>query len=183
MKINESQIIVFDADVIIHFHVGGQILQLAKIFPKNKKIVLDIVANELRKHKAMRPLIDKVFEYKIFEEVESPTQIEFVKEYAHLTSSLIGRGKGESACMAYCKLNKDIIASSNLRDIANYCKLHSIGYLTTMDFVFEAYTSKLWSKDDCNQFIKTVINNNSKLPFNNFEAYLKHIEAERKSDN
>jgi hypothetical protein len=45
------------------------------------------------------------------------------------------KGDGESACIAYVRYSNDIIGSSNLSDVKNYCNLHSIDLLTTMDFV------------------------------------------------
>ncbi len=40
-----------------------------------------------------------------------------MKEYFLLQRTL---GKGESACMMYCKDNQDVLESSNLRDIKDY---------------------------------------------------------------
>jgi hypothetical protein len=37
------------------------------------------------------------------------------------------KGDGEAACMAIVRFSKDILASSNLKDIANYCKMHHFG--------------------------------------------------------
>lgn len=52
-------------------------------------------------------------------------------------------GKGESACMAYCKFNHNVIGGSNLRDILNYYKENDIKYLTTLGFLAEAYCKKM----------------------------------------
>ena len=41
-------------------------------------------------------------------------------EYARLRNTLL-LGKGESACMVHCRDNKDVLGSSNLRDIRDYC--------------------------------------------------------------
>ena len=48
-------------------------------------------------------------------------------------------GKVESACLVYCRLNNDVVASSNLKDILGYCLEFNIDHLTTMDFLAEAY--------------------------------------------
>lgn len=55
---------------------------------------------------------------------------ESVREYALLLRTL---GKGESACMVYCRDNRDVLGSSNLRDIKEYCARNGITYLTTLD--------------------------------------------------
>lgn len=47
-------------------------------------------------------------------------------------------GLGESASMAYCRYRNNVLASSNLRDITNYCEKNDISYFTTMDFLYQA---------------------------------------------
>ena len=58
-----------------------------------------------------------------------------MKEYALLLRTL---GKGESVCMIYCFDNQDVLGSSNLRDIKDYCESHQITYLTTLNFLYYA---------------------------------------------
>jgi hypothetical protein len=73
-------------------------------------------------------------------------------------------GYGESLSMVYCKFHHDVIASSNIKDITDYCKENDIEYITTMDFIWEAYTSKLMTEEECNTFLRLVIERDSKLP-------------------
>lgn len=73
-------------------------------------------------------------------------------------------GDGESACMAYCRYTANIIGSSNLNDIKNYCTEHKITYLTTLDFLYYAWCRNLLTEDDCATFIKDVVSKGSKLP-------------------
>ena len=73
-------------------------------------------------------------------------------------------GKGESACMVYCKEHNDILGSSNIKDIHLYCKDNGITYLTTLDFLYYAYTNKVMTQEECNQFMSDVKNRGSKLP-------------------
>lgn len=54
-----------------------------------------------------------------------------MKEFFLLQRTL---GKGESACMIYCRDNRDVLGSSNLKDIKEYCSKNNITYLTTLDF-------------------------------------------------
>lgn len=74
-------------------------------------------------------------------------------------------GYGESLSLVYCKFNNDVIASSNIKDITKYCDENNIQYITTMDFIWQAYITKLMSEDECNTFLRKVINRNSKLPY------------------
>jgi hypothetical protein len=82
-------------------------------------------------------------------------------------------GKGESACMAYCKFNKGILASSNLKDIAKYCEDNGITYLTTMVFLTEALKANQMTEKECNGFIRNVKTAGSKLPVDTIAEYLK----------
>ena len=83
------------------------------------------------------------------------------KEYALLLRTF---GKGESAGMAYCKFNHDVLGSSNLRDIKEYCQNNGITYLTTLDFLYYALKRNKLTEQECNQFIKEVRSKGSKLP-------------------
>ena len=91
-----------------------------------------------------------------------------MKEYALLLRTL---GKGESACMIYCFDNKDVLGSSNLKDIKEYCESHQITYLTTLDFLYYAYIRKIMTKQECDAFIQQVISEGSKLPIVDISKY------------
>ncbi|MDP3916524.1 MAG: hypothetical protein Q8R96_22595 [Bacteroidota bacterium] len=80
-------------------------------------------------------------------------------------------GKGESACMAYCRFNNDVIGSSNLRDILNYCREFGIEYLTTLDFLAEAYQRKILTEAECDHFIY-LADTKGKIPFRSITAYI-----------
>jgi predicted nucleic acid-binding protein len=97
--------------------------------------------------------------------------VEVEKEYLHI-KKWQSKGNGESACMAVAKYNTNaIIASSDLKDISHYCKMHKLNYLTTMDFLCAAKEKNIFSADDCNKFIKTVIEKGSALPVSKIEDY------------
>ena len=162
--------IVLDADVIIHFIKGNQFSTLLEIFPEYNYIVLDVVYNEL--NQSRRSLINK------FESlIKKITIVKFtptgnsIKEYACLTKE---KGKGESACMIYCKDNKDVLGSSNLKDIADFCKENDITYLTTLDFLYYAFAKGKMTQEECNKFIQDVKAKGSILPdeVNNIETYV-----------
>ena len=150
--------IVLDADVIIHFSKGSLLSLLPQIFPEYDYIVLDKVYNELASVKSQ---LDNQIQFfgNIKKEVFEPT-IEIMREYAQLKKTF---GDGESACMAYCRYTANIIGSSNLKDIKNYCTEHKITYLTTLDFLYYAWYRKLLTEDDCKTFINDVVSKGSRL--------------------
>lgn len=171
-SIDKNKALVFDADVIIHFISGDRLLDLFKIFP-NKCLILDKVYMEITKRVQTKITIDNQIKLGFIDIVKFPSNLIIIKEYAHLRSALMNKGEGESACLAYCKHTKDVIASSNLKDIGVYCNLHSIDYLTTMDFIGHAFFNQLWTIQDCDEFIGRVLANNHKLPFSSFAEYAK----------
>lgn len=149
MATKTETLILLDADVFSHFISGGQFALLPSIF-KNRKVILDIVATELRASRKFRTYIDNVITTGFIKEINFQTNRLVMIEYAKLIKTF---GKGESACMAYCKYNKDILASSNLKDIASYCEANAIQYLTTMDFLAEALKEKQLTEQECNDLI------------------------------
>lgn len=160
--------IVLDADVIIHFSKGGLLSLLPKIFPEYEYIVLDKVYDELSSVK--NQLDNQILFCRNIRKVEfTPTQA-MLMEYAALKSRF---GDGESACMAYCRYTANIIGSSNLRDIKNYCNEHQITFLTTLDFLYYAWQRKLMTEKQCAEFISDVTARGSRLP--KIETILKYV--------
>ena len=160
----KGQIILLDADVIIHFMKASKHLSLPAIFPEHRLCVLDIVADELRKFKTGIVQVDNLFTFKTIEQLPFPKNEysnPIFKEFIQLKKLF---GDGESACMAYARFNQNILASSNLRDIKNYCNTHHIQYLTTMDFLCEALSRGIFTESDCDDFIFIVKYKDSKLP-------------------
>jgi hypothetical protein len=173
MATKTEKLILLDADVISHFINGGQFALLPSIF-KNKKVLLNIVATELRALKKFRDYIDNVIRSGFINEINFQGNKEVVIEYAKLIKTF---GKGESACMAYCKFNKDILASSNLKDIVKYCEDNEITYLTTMDFLAEALKANQLTEQECNDFIRNVKTAGSKLPVDTIADYLRNFKV------
>ena len=68
-----------------------------------------------------------------------------MKEFFLLQRTL---GKGESACMIYCRDNRDVLGSSSLKDIKEYCSKNNITYLTTLDFLYYAYCRKKMTEQE-----------------------------------
>lgn len=166
--IDQSKIILLDADVIIHFIRGDRLAILTEIFP-NKYGILDFVFNEVFKGN-LRIQVENLLRYKRIFEVPFDDSPEVTKEFAILKKRY---GLGESACMAYCKFHKEVFASSNLSDIKPYCKANGIQYITTMDLLAEAFTKGMLSERECDNFITMVKSKGSKLPVNSIQEFLR----------
>ena len=162
--------IVLDSDVVIHFMKGDCFPLLFDIFPEYEYLILDVVYSELSKETQTKTYIDNISRFmasKIKVVDFKPTGA-MMREYALLLRSL---GKGESACMIYCLDNKDVLGSSNLKDITEYCESNQITYLTTLDFLYYAYIRKIMTKQECDAFIQQVISKGSKLPIVDISKY------------
>ncbi len=173
MATKTDKLILLDTDIISHFISGGQFALLTSIF-KHKKVLLDIVANELRVSKKFKTYVENAISMGFIKEINFYGDKQVAMEYARLIKSF---GKGESACMAYCRFNKDILASSNLKDITKYCEDNGIVYITTMDFLAEALRAKQLTEQECNDFIKNVKAVGSKLPVNRIDEYIKNYKV------
>jgi len=168
IQIDQSKIILLDADVIIHFIKGDQLAILTDIFP-NKYGILDFVFEEVFKG-SLKTQVENLLRYKRVIEVKFDNSLEVTKEFARLKKKF---GIGESACMAYCKYHKEVLASSNLSDIKPYCEQNEIQYITTMDFLSEAFKKAMLSESECDYFIYLVKSKGSKLPVNSISDFLK----------
>ena len=125
--------IVLDADVIIHFIEADSFSLLPDIFPEYEYLILDVVYNEVSKNNKTKNFIDNYLHHfpKLKQEIFAPNG-KSMKEYFLLQQKF---GKGESACMVYCRDNQDVLGSSNLKDIKNYCSKNNITYLTTLSYI------------------------------------------------
>ena len=172
MTKKKSKVILIDADVVSHFLRAGQITNLNAIFKTPIKM-LDVVYNELEQWKGKQQEIENLINFGIIEVIPFPqTNNEIAKEFFWIKKSRY-YGDGEAACMSYAKHTENIIASNNLKDTKNYCGLHSIDYLTTMDFLARAIEKGIFTIDQCDEFMSK--NKVSKNPFpvekmKNYEA-------------
>lgn len=164
--------IILDADVIIHFSKGERLSSLPEIFPNYEYCVLETVYKEILN--SIKIQLDNQIEF-----LKNITHLPFepvgdmLKDYANLIKTL---GKGESACMVYCKYNHDVIGSSNLKDIQEYCSENQLIYLTTIDFLYFAIKKGLMSIEEAHKFIRDVVKKGSKLPSTDFNTYISKIE-------
>lgn len=170
----EKTKIVLDSDVIIHFMKADRLSTLIDIFSEYQYIVLDVVYDELKKYPLTRTVVEnlmKFFPKRVSSEKFSPTGSS-IREYAMLVRTL---GKGESACMIYCRDHQDVLGSSNLRDIKDYCTVHGITYLTTLDFLYYAIVRGKMTAEECNSFIAEVNAKGSRLPSIDMNQYISEV--------
>lgn len=162
--------ILLDSDVIRHFLKADSLLLLPKIYPK-RLVILDIVKNELCRSKSLITPINNFISFSKIEILDFTGRTDIMSEYVQLQKR--GFGEGESACMAVARFDKQIIASSNLRDIQKYCSDNSITYITTMDILVEAFEKKHLTESECDYFIYNVKSKGSKLPCDTIKEYIK----------
>jgi predicted nucleic acid-binding protein len=167
MTTDQTKILI-DSDVTIHFAEGGFLDKIPLIFP-NRIVYVDKVLEELysfNKYKVM--VYNFISKYRI-ERIEIDSNLDFIIEYSRLIKKV---GKGEAACLAIAKIDKKYIASSNLKDITDYCKENNIRYYTTMDILWEALNKNIMRELECNEFISKVKSLGHKLPVNTIEEYV-----------
>lgn len=104
--------IVLDADVLIHFAKAECLSMLPTILPEYEHVVLSAVYEEV---KMIRQQLDNQIHLLRNIKIEqfAPTG-QMRREYAVLLSRF---GKGESACMAYCRFTNNVIGSSTTETI------------------------------------------------------------------
>jgi len=153
--------IIIDADVLIHFYKADSLSILHTIFPTYEYVVLSIILDEEITGKTLTAIKNHLFFLKNIKVEKWNPSGEILREYVSLHCNY---GKGESACMAYCKFNKHVIASSNIKDIKAYCEMNDITYITTLDFLYEAYRKSILTEEECDIFITKVREKGSNLP-------------------
>ncbi len=167
-----NRIILVDADVISHFITAGEESKIHLIFPNNPLHLLDKVHAELQNWKNPNFGTIILLQKKRIRLMDFPEENEEIKREYFRIKKVLFKGDGESACLAVARYNNNILASSNLKDIKNYCMMHNINYLTTMDFLCGAMDTGLFDETQCNNFIKKVLNAGSKLPVRNMKDYV-----------
>ena len=163
--------IVVDADVIIHFAKADCLSVLPTIFPEYCMVVLSVVFEEL-KGNIKQQIENMATLLKTIELIPFSPQKEMRMEYALLLRHF---GKGESACMAYCRYTHNVIGSSNLRDIKEYCVRNQVAYLTTIDFLYYAILRGRMTIDEAHLFIRTIREKGSKLPEVDFNVFRSQV--------
>ena len=162
--------ILLDADVLIHLFKADKVTLLNELFEGRLKI-LDIVLNELQSNPTIRNNLDMIL---MFSRIETLTfsNPKMLFEYSKLSSKI--DGKGERATLVYCKHNHDIIASSNTKDIAPFCKENGIAFLTTLDILCVAIQKDKLTNVEANNLIQKITSKGSYLCCNKIEYHLQN---------
>ena len=105
--------IVLDADVLIHFSKAERLSSLPEILPEFEHVVLSVVYEEVKS--IQYQLDNQINILRNIRKEDFNPKGEMRKEYAILRSKF---GKGESACMAYCRFTNNVIGSSNIKDMS-----------------------------------------------------------------
>lgn len=170
---SSKRIILIDADVVSHFVTATEAASLHLVFPNNPIHLLDKVHAELQRWPSarMRSTVSDLLSSKYVSLMNFPEEDDLIKREYNWIKSMMFKGDGESACLAVAKYQKNILASSNLKDIKSYCTTHKIDYLTTMDFLCEALRTGLFEETRCNRFIALVLVSNGKLPAKTMAEY------------
>lgn len=165
--------IVLDADLIIHFVKAEQFSLLLDIFPEYQYLILDVVYDEVTVNRKTKTLIDNTLQFfaSRIANVRFEPKGESRLEYARLRNKLL-LGKGESACMVYCRDNHEALGSSNLKDIKDYCEKNKITFLSTIDFLYYAFVRKKLTPEECRIFIEDVNHKGSRLPIIDITSYV-----------
>ena len=168
VNLNNDDTLLLDSDVIRHLIKGNRLSLLFELYGKHL-VILDVVRDELLKSKHIQTTVENFIKFNKIEVRTFPSEKESIlREFAFLKKRF---GLGESACMAVAKFENNIIASSNLKDIAQYCADNSIEYLTTMDILYDAFEKKILTENEADEVIQKILSKNSKLPVNRISKY------------
>lgn len=171
-KIPDHAGVLLDSDVVRHFIKGERIQLLYDVFGP-RLIFLDVVRDELFRSSHIVKRVENFISFNSIRVIPLPTDdMRVMKEFTQLTRRF---GYGESACMAYARFNDNIIASSNLKDIVDYCERNAIVYVTTMDILIQCLERRLLAEEEADEFISLVKSRGSILPFNTIKAYKKRM--------
>ena len=172
----KSKIILLDSDVISHFMSTAKIDLLPQILsPHHLFIVADVYRESI-----LHPLfedrkqeLDKwIAKYRI-QKRDFPWGNDNIKlEFYRIKKEFPQLGAGERACLAIARYEKDAIASSNFRDVADYCEQFSIEHIGVMDILTIAVRRDIFTVGECNKFIHdAIVINDAKFPVAKYEDY------------
>lgn len=166
-----EKIVLVDADVIAHFIVTGEILYLTKIIAPLELMLLDNVYTEATRMSKRKLHVDNWIHTSKIRVIPFPANNpDIKKEFFKIKKENPLIGDGERACMAVAKYDKNIIASSNFKDIAAYCEQHAIDYLGTLDLLVLALEKGIFDELRCDRFISEAKRkNNARFPVGVFQ--------------
>lgn len=165
----DNRIILLDADVTIHFIRGNQLDVLPAIYD-SEYWILNKVFNELYGLGFGETVNKFVSRHSNVIKRDLEYVMSVIQEYAQLQMRF---GAGESAIMATAKVHNEVVASSNIRDVREYCIKNKLDWITTLDLLATAYSRGLLTGHQCNAFIQEVRNKGSVLPDTTITKYIR----------
>lgn len=152
-----NKIILLDCDVISHFISNAALNDLPQILAPHQCVVLDYVYAEVAARPMRLAFLVPLIKSGQIQKMDFPEDTEINKEFARIKSRRPIIGDGERACMAFARFNKEIVASSNFRDVAPYCEKYNILYLGTLDILSIAATKGIYDEKKCDNFIQSAL--------------------------
>lgn len=168
------KIILVDSDIVRHFIVAGRIDDLPEILSPNLIFIVEDVYNELARDPDRKKTVDNWLQAKHIARISLPFHNENIRrEFYRLKKEDWKKGDGERACLALARFNKEVIASSNFRDIKDYADCFGIEYLGCIDILYIAWKNQFFSEEDCDCFISDAINHNcARFPCDKISKYI-----------
>ena len=171
-----KKVILVDADVISHFMATGKIDTLPQILTPHTLYIVEQVYKEASYHPFLEnrkeELDNWMNRYHIQKLPFPKTNRNIMLEYYRLKKESPRFGEGERACMAIARFDKEVIASSNFRDVATYCQEHDIEYIGVMDILTIAMRKGIFDEMECNKFIHdAIVINEAKFPVSEIGTY------------
>lgn len=158
---NTPKVILVDCDVLSHFISNNCLADLPKILSPHRCTIIDYVYSEISVHPLRKAFVDNLINSGDFDQMSFPNSDDAIKkEFAFIKAKSHLIGDGERACMAVAKHNKNIIASSNFKDVAPYCNANKILYLGTLDILVIAENKGIYDEAMCDNFIQNAIKHN-----------------------
>ena len=158
---NTSKVILVDCDLLSHFISNNCLADLPKILSPHRCTIIDYVYLEISVHPLRKAFVDNLINSGDFDKKPFPnSDIAIKQEFALIKAKNHLIGDGERACMAVAKHNKNIIASSNFKDVAPYCIANEILYLGTLDILLIAVNKGIYDEARCDTFIQVAVTNN-----------------------
>lgn len=171
-----KKVILVDADVISHFMATGNIDILPQILSPHTLNIVEQVYKEASYHpffEDRKEELDNWMSRCHIQKLLFPkSNRNIMLEYYRLRKENPRFGEGERACMAIARYDKEVIASSNFRDVVTYCEEHEIEYIGVMDILVIALRKKIFDEATCNKFIHdAMVINEAKFPVSEIGAY------------
>ncbi len=170
--------IVLDTDVISSFAWVDRFDIVIKLYSPDI-IILDVVKEELIKVRHLFDIVNKYIESEDIQFIKIDPYSEEGIEYARLLKDLWSIGKGEAACMAYCRYHNCILGSSNFSDILDYCEKFNIRINTTVEIMIEAYKNELIDFRIGSRIWKKMIEKRRKLPYKTFQEAIDEFREKK----